>query len=97
MGAEMGFDVWVAKNDRARLYNGAKFSEMPRMLSSLPVQFDDATNRTVELIDVLWLQEHAIQHRMKHDITRDYWMADLLHATEHQHPALFGRPRRAPR
>jgi hypothetical protein len=26
----------------------------------LPGQFDDATNRTIELIDVLWLQADAI-------------------------------------
>ena len=30
------------------------------MKTELPLQFDDATNRTIELIDVLWLQGNAI-------------------------------------
>jgi hypothetical protein len=60
LGSEMGFDIWVAKNDRARSYNGLRFAENPRMKAALPLQFDEATNRTIELIDVLWLQGNAI-------------------------------------
>jgi len=60
LGADMGFDVWVARNDRGREYNGTPLSEFPRCRSSLPLQFDQATNRTIELIDVLWLQGNAI-------------------------------------
>jgi hypothetical protein len=56
----MGFNVWVARNDRSRSYDGHRFSELPALRSSLPLQFDDATNRTVELIDVLWLQKNSI-------------------------------------
>ena len=33
---------------------------MKNIRSELPRQFDDATNRTIELIDVLWLQGDAI-------------------------------------
>jgi len=60
LGAEMGFDVWVARNDRSRTYRGKVFADLPRMLGSLPVQFDEATKRTIELIDVLWLRGKAI-------------------------------------
>jgi hypothetical protein len=56
----MGFDLWVAKNDKNRSWNGKKFSEMPKMKQELPLQFDDATNKTIELIDVLWLKGNAI-------------------------------------
>lgn len=60
LGAEMGFDVWVARNDRSRTVGGKQLVDMPRMLSTLPVQFDEATKRTIELIDVLWLRGKAI-------------------------------------
>jgi hypothetical protein len=32
---------------------------LPYLLKSLPRQFDEATNRTIELIDVLWLRVGA--------------------------------------
>lgn len=60
LGADMGFNVWVARNDRSRAFDGHRFSELPALKSSLPLQFDDATNRTIELIDVLWLQKNSI-------------------------------------
>ena len=56
----MGFDIWVAKNDRSRQMNGLKFGDLPKMKLALPLQFDEATNRTIELIDVLWLKGNAI-------------------------------------
>lgn len=55
LGAEMGLDVWVASNDRSRQYNGKKLGEFPRVVDELPTQFNDATTKTIELIDVLWL------------------------------------------
>ena len=60
LGTDMGFDVWVARNDRNKDYKGKKFSELPKLKNELPLQFDDATNKTIELIDVLWLQGNAI-------------------------------------
>jgi predicted RNA-binding protein len=60
LGSDMGFDLWVAKNDRNRSWDGKKFADFPRLKSTIPLQFDDATNRTIELIDVLWLKGHAI-------------------------------------
>lgn len=60
LGAEMGLDVWVARNDRNKQFNGVFFKDMERMRDRLPVHFDDATNRTIELIDVLWLQGDTI-------------------------------------
>jgi hypothetical protein len=60
LGADMGFDVWVAKNDRGRTCKQQKFALLPRMKEELPLQFDDATNSTIGLIDVLWLKGNAI-------------------------------------
>lgn len=60
MGSQMGFDVWVARNDKNRAYGDNIFQNIPHLLTSLPTQFDEATNRTIELIDVLWLKGKAI-------------------------------------
>lgn len=60
LGNDMGLDVWVARNDRNRQLDGQRFTDLPKLKSELPLQFDDATNKTIELIDVLWLQKHSI-------------------------------------
>ncbi len=60
LGAEMGYDVWVARNDRSRTFGPKTLADFPRMLAALPVQFDEATKRTIELIDVLWLRGKTI-------------------------------------
>ncbi len=61
LGSDMGLDVWVARNDRGREVRGHRFSDIPRLKKSLPLQFDEVTNRTIELIDVLWLQGNSIE------------------------------------
>lgn len=60
LGSDMGLDVWVARNDRNKQHNGVSFGSIPNLRRELPRQFDEATNRTVELIDVLWLRKDAI-------------------------------------
>ncbi|HEW79929.1 MAG TPA: EVE domain-containing protein [Phycisphaerales bacterium] len=60
LGSDLGLDVWVARNDKNRTFNGIPFSDIRNLKTQLPRQFDDATNRTIELIDVLWLQGDAI-------------------------------------
>ena len=83
LGVDMGFGVWVARNDRSRSFNGHRFSELPALKSSLPLQFDDATNRTIELIDVLWLDRNAIVAAFEIESTTSIYsgllrMADLV-------------------
>lgn len=60
LGADLGLDVWVARNDRGRRWNGVALGSLPRLLDELPTQFNDATTRTIELIDVLWLSGNSI-------------------------------------
>lgn len=60
LGSDLGLDVWVARNDRNRIYNNNSFSQIKRLRNELPRQFDEATNKTIEMIDVLWLQGDAI-------------------------------------
>lgn len=56
----MGVDIWVARNDRKREWAGNRFTDLPALKSDLPVQFDEATSRTIQLIDVLWIKGNAI-------------------------------------
>ena len=60
LGSDLGLDVWVARNDKNRSYNGNDFKDIKNLRSEVPHQFDEAANKTVELIDVLWLQEDTI-------------------------------------
>lgn len=60
LGSTLGLSVWVARNDRGRSVGVSKMAQTPRLLSELPTQFDRATNRTIELIDVLWLDGRTI-------------------------------------
>ena len=60
LGRDMGFDVWVARNDRNRVYHHKPFTEHFKLKQALPLQFDEATTKTIEYIDVLWLKGNAI-------------------------------------
>jgi hypothetical protein len=83
LGSDMGFDVWVARNDKGRDFKGKRFTDLHRLRSELPLQFDDATNRTIELIDVLWLDGNAIRAAFEIESTTSIYsgllrMSDLL-------------------
>lgn len=58
LGQALGFDVWVAANDRGRLYANSDLGK--GCLQSLPVAVANAPGgEAVRLIDVLWLQRGA--------------------------------------
>jgi hypothetical protein len=83
VGSGLGLDVWVARNDRNRSFNGMAFSDIKGLRTELPRQFDDATNRTIELIDVLWLRGDAIVAAFEVEHTTAIYsgllrMADLI-------------------
>lgn len=83
LGADMGLNVWVARNDRNREWQGRPLSSIFRLQSDLPQQFDQATNRIVEMIDVLWLDGNAIVAAFEIESTTSIYsgllrMADLL-------------------
>lgn len=83
LGAEMGLDVWVARNDRSRQWNGEVLGKMKRTTEELPTQFNEATQRTIELIDVLWLKGNSIVAAFEVESTTSVYsgllrMSDLL-------------------
>ncbi len=83
LGAEMGLDVWVARNDRSRYYQDRTLGALPHMSQELPTQFNAATQRTIELIDVLWLKGNSIVSAFEVESTTSIYsgllrMSDLL-------------------
>jgi hypothetical protein len=83
LGAELGLGVWVARNDRGKTYNGQLLGAMANMLDELPTQFNEATNRTIELIDVLWIKGNTILAAFEIEATTSVYsgllrMSDLL-------------------
>jgi hypothetical protein len=83
LGNDMGFDVWAARNDRNKQFQGNNFSDIPRIKASLPLQFDGQTNKTIELIDVLWLNGNSFMAAFEIESTTSIYsgllrMADLL-------------------
>ncbi|MCX6376105.1 MAG: EVE domain-containing protein [Armatimonadetes bacterium] len=83
LGSDMGLGVWAARNDRNREVGGRKFAKLPGFKSELPVHFDEATNRTIELIDVLWLQGNTIVAAFEIESTTSIYsgllrMSDLI-------------------
>ena len=83
LGADLGLDVWVARNDRGRKWNGVALGSLPRMIDELPTQFNEATTRTIELIDVLWLSGNSIVAAFEVECTTSIYsgllrMSDLM-------------------
>lgn len=83
LGSELGLDLWVARNDRSRTWNGKMLGSLPRVIEDLPTQFNEATNRTIELIDVLWLKGNSIVAAFEVECTTSVYsgllrMSDLL-------------------
>lgn len=60
LGSDMGLDVFVARNDRGRSWNGHAFADVPRFRPGLNLNLHPRALDLVELIDVLWLQGDAI-------------------------------------
>ena len=83
IGAEMGFRVWVPRNDKTRVLNHVPSSVHENFLEALPLNYDDTTLRTVEQIDVLWLKGRSMARAFEVEHTTAIYsgllrMADLL-------------------
>jgi hypothetical protein len=83
LGRDMGFDLWVARNDRSKRWDGQDLGSLPGIVEKLPTQFNEATNRTIELIDVLWLKGNSIVAAFEVESTTSVYsgllrMSDLL-------------------
>ena len=83
LGNDMGLDIWVANNDKNKEVDGHKFSELPHLKKEIPLTFDEASNRTIRLIDVVWLKGNAIKAAFEIESTTSIYsgilrLADLI-------------------
>jgi hypothetical protein len=82
IGSRMGMQIWLPRGDRTSVlseWNG----DHPTPLERLPLNYDEATLRTIEQIDVLWLRGRSIRRAFEVEHTTAVYsgilrMADLL-------------------
>ena len=97
IGAEMGFRIWVPRNDKARVLELIPATMHEKFLDLLPLNYDDTTLRTVEQIDVLWLKGRSMARAFEIEHTTAIYsgllrMADLLDATDVRHSDVARMP-----
>ena len=83
IGVEMGFRIWVPRDNKAAVLQHVPESIHGEFLSQLPLNYDDTTLRTVEQIDVLWLKGRSMSRAFEIEHTTAIYsgllrMADLL-------------------
>ena len=83
IGAEMGFRIWVPRNDKTRVLELVPKTMHEKFLDQLPLNYDDTTLSTVEQIDVLWLKGRSMSRAFEIEHTTAIYsgllrMADLL-------------------
>ncbi|MDE2990538.1 MAG: hypothetical protein OXU21_05645 [Chloroflexota bacterium] len=83
IGVEMGFRIWVPRNDKAQVLELIPATMHEKFLGNLPLNYDDATLRTIEQIDVLWLKGRSMSRAFEIEHTTAIYsgllrMADLL-------------------
>lgn len=82
IGEKMGFKIWIPKSDRGRVLQEWK-PEPDVLLDTLPLNYNQATIKTIEQIDVLWLKRSSIVRAFEVEHTTSIYsgilrMADLL-------------------
>lgn len=83
IGTQMGFRIWIPRGDRQRVQDLLNAETGKALLDSLPLNYDDATLRTVEQIDVIWLKGRSMARAFEVEHTTAIYsgllrMADLL-------------------
>ena len=84
LGSQMGMNVWAPKSDRNKSWNGKQITDIPNLLDSLPIQFEPGTHRTIERIDVIWLDANIFVAAFEAEHTTSIYsgllrMSDLLY------------------
>jgi hypothetical protein len=83
LGAEMGFRIWIPRNDRTRVLEIIPAHMHKSVLERLPLNYDDTTLQTIEQIDVIWLKGRSMARAFEIEHTTAVYsgllrMADLL-------------------
>ena len=83
IGQQMGFRIWLPKADRESVFSASSSVSSELIIESLPMNYNDATIRTIEQIDVLWLRGRSIARAFEIEHTTAIYsgllrMADLI-------------------
>ena len=83
IGADMGFRIWLPRNDKVHVQQYVPSDAHKSILDILPLNYDDKTLRTIEQIDVLWLKGRSIARAFEIEHTTAIYsgllrIADLL-------------------
>ena len=83
LGAILGFNIWVPPGDRGRVSEALPSQYHSKLITTLPLNYDTATLRTIENIDVIWLDRRSIAQAFEVEYTTAIYsgllrMADLL-------------------
>ena len=83
LGAVLGFNIWVPPSDRGKITELLPATYHAKLVNALPLNYDAATIKTIENIDVIWLQRRAVAHAFEVEHTTAIYsgllrMADLL-------------------
>ena len=83
LGAILGFNIWVPPSDRNRVSDIIPDQYRKKFITTLPLNYDTATLKTIENIDVIWLDRRSIAHAFEIEHTTAIYsgllrMADLL-------------------
>lgn len=95
LGSEMGFNVWVARNDRNKEVNGKKLSDIPGLMSELPtISLDKNTKTIIENIDVLWFKKSQPVSGFEIESTTSVYsgllrLSDLIRTVPHINTDLY--------
>lgn len=83
IGARMGFNIWVPRADRQAIASQLDTDTIDALSEILPLNYDDATLKTIEQIDVIWLKKRSMVRAFEVEHTTAIYsgllrMADLL-------------------
>jgi len=84
IGSKMGFKSWIPRSDKQRVFEGLSADAKSSLIEGqLPLNYNDATLKTIENIDVLWMRNRSIARAFEVEHTTAIYsgllrMADLL-------------------
>lgn len=61
LGSEMGFKVWIAKNDKNKEVNGQRHEDIIGYIKDFPTEISSDIQKIAEFIDILWIEGKNIK------------------------------------
>jgi EVE domain len=72
LGATLGFSIWIPPADRSRVLELLPTTYHPKFVTKLPLNYDLATLKTIENIDIIWLDPAPLHMLLRLNIRLRY-------------------------